>query len=177
MIYNNIIDYKEVTKKYKLKESSDESESSENKEKNLNEKLEEETFKQKDIIDNDNIKKLKEQQEEKNNIPTNKDNKKLVILEENIKKLDEETIIFNGKEFKNYKRNNNYKRKDNIDIIIYKCINYRHKEKFRNTLKMKKFCRATIIYIFPTKKKKGKYKLKYNVMIYILKTILKQKKR
>lgn len=94
-------------------------------------KLETETLAQNDKIDNDNIKNLKE-------IEVKKDDKQLMKQKE-----------------RNIRRYARHKRKDKIERIIYKCINYRQV----NNLNMNKFCISTIIYIF-SYKKKGKYKLK-----------------
>ena len=106
-------------------------------------KLETETLAQNDKIDNDNIKNLKE-------IEVKKDDKQLMKQKE-----------------RNIRRYARHKRKDKIERIIYKCINYRQV----NNLNMNKFCISTIIYIF-SYKKKGKYKLKKinrkNVMNFII---------
>ena len=72
----------------------------------------------------------------------------------------EDSFLYDGKIFKNYKRLNNYQKKDNIKRIIYKCINNRKNENFKKGTKNKSFCNATIIYIEPNKKVKSGYFLK-----------------
>ena len=79
------------------------------------------------------------------------------IDEKNIIYNNEDSIIFNGKEFKYFDKVNNYKPKDNISRIVYKCINYRKFEKFRIGIKNSTFCNATIIYILPNQNKKSGY--------------------
>ena len=59
-------------------------------------------------------------------------------LDNNIKIISEESIIFNGKEFKNYKRINMYNTKRKIKKIIYKCINMRKNEKLMIEIGQKK---------------------------------------
>ena len=68
-------------------------------------------------------------------------------LDNNIKKISEDSIIFNGKEFKNYNRINMYNTKRKIKNIIYKCINLRKDEKLRKETGQKKYCTATLEYI------------------------------
>ena len=89
-------------------------------------KLETETLAQNDKIDNDNIKNLKE-------IEVKKDDKQLMKQKE-----------------RNIRRYARHKRKDKIERIIYRCINYRQVK----NLNMNKFCISTIIYIFSYKKKR-----------------------
>ena len=90
-----------------------------------------------------------------------KNYQKLGILEQDqINVCDDNTIIFDGKEFKCFNRDNIYKRNDDLKRYIYKCINYRKEEKFREKNKLKKFCSATIVYIPPGQKKKSGYNLK-----------------
>ena len=90
-----------------------------------------------------------------------KGNEKQSNLELNqIKFCNDNTIIFDGKEFKCFNRDNIYKRNDDLKRYIYKCINYRKEEKFREANKLKKFCSATIVYIPTGQKKKTGYNLK-----------------
>ena len=62
--------------------------------------------------------------------------------------------------YKNYNRVNNYKTKNNINSIIYKCFNYRKYENFRKNLKVNCFCNSTIIYIYQNQNIKSGYFLK-----------------
>ena len=70
------------------------------------------------------------------------------ILEEDIKEINNETITYNGKIFKNYKRLNLYKPKDRIKKIIYKCLHYIRNEKIKTKNANKKFYNATIKLFF-----------------------------
>ena len=73
-----------------------------------------------------------------------KENTKL-IPEKDITKIDE-TIIFNGREYKYYSRYNKYyntrKKK-----LIYKCVNIRKNERIIMETNQSLFCKATIDYI------------------------------
>ena len=83
------------------------------------------------------------------------------IPENNIKFVTDDTILFNGKEFKKTNRLNNYVRKDKKETIYYKCIYNRREEKFRTQTKQGPFCKATIQCIFnPNSNVKYKYILK-----------------
>ena len=74
------------------------------------------------------------------------------------KEIGDLTIIFNRKLFKKNNRISNYKTKDNIKRIIYKCCNNRKEEDFRLKIKIKNsFCNATILYIYPNQHKKSGY--------------------
>ena len=87
--------------------------------------------------------------------------KSKTYIEDNyIKYLSEDTILFNGKVSKKYNRANSYQTKDNIIRIIYKFINYRKYEKFRNGISNKTYCNATIIYTLPNQNKKHGYYFK-----------------
>ena len=78
----------------------------------------------------------------------------------NITELNKGYIIFNGKEFKMDKRSTEYERKDKIKRIIYKCVNCRKEESFRQKSKQTPFCHATIEYIEPNQRVKSGYFLK-----------------
>ena len=79
------------------------------------------------------------------------------IIESYINEIYEDQIIFNGKEFKKYSRNNTYQKKDNLERVIYKCINCRKDEKIRIETNQKAFCNATIECQFNKVSKKKKY--------------------
>ena len=81
-------------------------------------------------------------------------------LDNNLKIITDESIIFKGKEFKNYNRVNMYNTKRKIKKIIDKCINMRKDEKLRNQTGQEKFCTATLEYIYPGQNKKSGYFLK-----------------
>ena len=66
-------------------------------------------------------------------------------------------FIFNGKIFKRDKKSSNYIKKGNIIKEIYKCEYYRHEEKLRQEMKLKRFCNAKIEHILPNQKEKSKY--------------------
>ena len=131
-----------------------------------------ETNNNSDNIENENKpKNLLSKSPSKNKIDSNNedfektkelnDYQKNIILNQNqIKIFNDNTIIFDGKEFKCFNRDNIYKRNDNLERYIYKCINYRKEEKFHSTNKMKSFCSATIVYIPPLQKEKTGYNLK-----------------
>ena len=83
------------------------------------------------------------------------------IPENQIKLIADDTILFNGKEFKKTTRLNKYIRKNKNDIIYYKCIFNRREEKFRTETKQGPFCKATIKCILnQNSKEKYKYILK-----------------
>ena len=83
------------------------------------------------------------------------------IPENQIKLIADDTILFNGKEFKKTTRLNKYIRKNKNDIIYYKCIFNRREEKFRTETKQRPFCKATIKCILnQNSKEKYKYILK-----------------
>ena len=82
-----------------------------------------------------------------------------------IQKYDNDTILFDNKEFKNFSRLNNYKINNNFEKIIYKCINYRKEKNSINQLNLKIFCITTIIYILPGQKKKENIILKTRYFI------------
>lgn len=69
------------------------------------------------------------------------------IIEKLITFNKDNSIIFDNKIFKKYKRENKYKTKDNIKRVVFKCVNYRKKEYKKKFTKS--FCPATIIYIEP----------------------------
>ena len=79
------------------------------------------------------------------------------IIESYINEIYEDQIIFNGKEFKKYSRNNTYQKKDNPERVIYKCVNCRKDEKIRIETNQKAFCNATIECQFNKVSKKKKY--------------------
>ena len=102
-------------------------------------------------------KKEKEKIAKINNIARKKN--KLDLINE-IKIISEDTIVFNGKEFKNSVRINRYNEKRKVKKIIYKCIYMRKDEKLRNETGQKQFCNATIEYIEPGQNVKSGYFLK-----------------
>ena len=61
--------------------------------------------------------------------------------------------------FKKFSRYNKYKTKDNLNRIIYKCINTRKNEKLRIETKQKSFCNATIECIINPLDQKNQYRL------------------
>ena len=78
----------------------------------------------------------------------------------NINLKDDNTLIFNGKEYKNYSRINKYNKKRKIKKIIYKCINLRKDERIRISSNLPLFCNSTIEYIEPEQNVKSGYFLK-----------------
>lgn len=60
-----------------------------------------------------------------------------------------DSIFFEGKEFKKYSRYNIYNSKRKIKKIIYKCINNRKDDRIRRATNQPTFCNATIEYIEP----------------------------
>ena len=87
------------------------------------------------FFENNNLEKLKFNQRKENLTD---------ISKENISFKNDDSIIFNGKEFKSFSRFNNYKTKDKSERIIYKCIYNRKNEKLRIETNQKSFCNATI---------------------------------
>ena len=75
----------------------------------------------------------------------NKKNKDF-IPEEKISLDEKNALLFDGRLFKKYNRENKYKNKKNIKRIVYKCSHYRKNEKIKKDIKTKSFCLATIIY-------------------------------
>ena len=67
--------------------------------------------------------------------------------------------------FKKFSRYNKYKTKDNLNRIIYKCINTRKNEKLRIETKQKSFCNATIECIINPLDQKNQYRLIKNVIV------------
>ena len=67
------------------------------------------------------------------------------VIEKNIKLINVDSFIFNGKTFKKYYRDNKYKKEDRISRLIFKCIYHRKDEKIRIELKKSYFCNVTII--------------------------------
>ena len=66
-----------------------------------------------------------------------------INLQDNIQIKKDDTIIFNGKEFKIFSGYNKYKSKDNNNRIIYKCINNSKNEKLRIETNQKYFFNPT----------------------------------
>ena len=121
---------------------------------------------QNEIEENNLMEDNKNNQYEENNILqiTNKDidNKENNHIEEkNIQLFQNENLLFNGKLFKINRKTTNYKRKDNIKRIIFKCCNNRKDEALRESINKKSFCNATIEYIYPEQNIKSGYFLKH----------------
>lgn len=102
--------------------------------------------------------RIEKEKKDKNNIITRKKDKLDLIKE--IKIISEDTIVFNGKEFKNTIRINRYNEKRKVKKTIYKCSYMRKDEKLRNETGQKQFCNATIEYIEPGQNIKAGYFLK-----------------
>ena len=77
-----------------------------------------------------------------------------------VNEITQSYIIFNGKEFKLDKRSTNYEKKDKIKRLVYKCVNSRKEEQFRQKSKQPDFCSATLEYIEPNQHVKSGYFLK-----------------
>ena len=98
-----------------------------------------------------------------NNSSTNLDIKNYLnndnhtIKEQNIIYINYKSFTFDGKIFKYYSRLNRYKKKNNIERIVYKCKNYRRNESIKNIENTKRFCNATIIFIPKNQHIKGGY--------------------
>ena len=88
-----------------------------------------------------------------------------LIPEEKISFNEKDSLLFGGRLFKRYNRENKYKNKKNIKRIVYKCSHYRKNEKIKKDIKTKSFCLAKIIYIYPMKT--------LNLGIFLKKNILK----
>ena len=69
-----------------------------------------------------------------------------MIPEKDITKIDE-TIIFNGREYKYYSRYNKYYNTRKIKKLIYKCVNIRKNERIILETNQSLFCNATIEFI------------------------------
>ena len=87
------------------------------------------------------------------NIKENNSNDKIgskeitkMIPEKDITKIDE-TIIFNGREYKYYSRYNKYYNTRKIKKLIYKCVNIRKNERIILETNQSLFCNATIEFI------------------------------
>ena len=78
----------------------------------------------------------------------------------NINEITQSYIIFNGKEFKLDKRSTNYEKKDKIKRLVYKYVNSRKEEKFKQKSKQPDFCSANLEYIEPNQHVKSGYFLK-----------------
>ena len=72
-----------------------------------------------------------------------------------------DSIFFEGKEYKKYSRYNTYNSKRKIKKIIYKCINIRKDDRIRRATNQPVFCNATIEYIEPGQNIKSGYFIKY----------------
>ena len=142
--------------------NSAESESESKSEKEII-KDEQDEYNEENNINND--KKHEEQLEKKEKEKLTKENiisskmDELNLIPE-IKIIAENTIVYNGKEFKNTNRINRYNKKRKIKKTIYKCIYMRKDEKLRNETGQKQFCNATIEYIEPGQNIKSGYFLK-----------------
>jgi hypothetical protein len=162
ILYNIVDNFSEENS---CKNNSEESNKSIEEKKEIKNQTRE-TNNNSDIIENENKpKNLLSKSPSKNKIDSNNEDfektkelndyqKNIISNQHQIKIFNDNTIIFDGKEFKCFNRDNIYKRNDNLERYIYKCINYRKEEKFLSTNKMKRFCSATIVYIPPGKKKK-----------------------
>ena len=82
------------------------------------------------------------------------------LNENDFENFREDSFIFNGKLFKKYDKSTNYKPKNKIKRIIYKCSFNRKNENFKEKMKMSSFCNVTIEYIFPGQNVKSGYFLK-----------------
>ena len=71
------------------------------------------------------------------------------INESTLKEVSKDTILYQGKQFKNFAIVNKYNEKRKIKKIIYKCQYLRKDEKLRKETNQPTFCQATIEYILP----------------------------
>ena len=81
-------------------------------------------------------------------------------IEVNLLKKVDDSIFFEGKEFKKYSRFNYYNDKRKIKKIIYKCINNRKDDRIRRATGNQPFCNGTIEYIEPGQNVKSGYFIK-----------------
>ena len=72
--------------------------------------------------------------------------KAFLAQKKDITKIDE-TIIFNGREYKYYRRYNKYYNTRKIKKLIYKCVNIRKNQRIILETNQGIFCNATIEYI------------------------------
>ena len=143
--------------------------SSENSEDEIRKEIIQNEFNEKKLIDNENKPLVTESL--KQNINLEDDN---LIQKDNIKnekinneeininsiKKENESIFFDGKEFKKYSRYNIYNSKRKIKKVIYKCINIRKDDRIRRSNGQPSFCNATIEYIEPEQNVKTGYFMK-----------------
>ena len=83
-------------------------------------------------------------------------------IEENLLKKVDDSIFFEGKEFKKYSRFNYYNDKRKIKKIIYKCINNRKDDRIKRATGNQPFCNGNIEYIEPGQNVKSGYFIKTN---------------
>ena len=79
------------------------------------------------------------------------------INESKLREVSKNTILYQGKQFKNFSAINKYNNKRKIKKIIYKCQYLRKDEKLRKETNQPPFCQATIEYIEPGHNVKSGY--------------------
>ena len=89
-------------------------------------------------------------------------NEEILVNNENIKEsilreVSKDTILYQGKQFKNFATVNKYNDKRKIKKIIYKCQYLRKDEKLRKETNQPPFCQAIIEYIEPGQYVKSGY--------------------